>query len=56
MVDQNPLEPGDVPYPQYSVTTTQPISLGVEITKGIVYTKDPAGTLNIVTSTLEKGI
>ena len=56
MADLNPLEPGDVSYPQYSVTTTQQISDALQITKGVVYTKDAAGRLIIVAATLAKGI
>jgi len=52
----NPMVEGDVPYPQYSVTTTEEISNGLQITKGIVYTADSAGRLVVVTSTLAKGI
>ena len=56
MTDLNPMEPGDVPYPQYSVTTTQQIDNALQITKGIVYTKDTDGRLVVVGATLEKGI
>lgn len=56
MADLNPMVPGDVPYPQYSVTTTEPISDTLQITKGIVYTKDAAGRLIVVAGTLDNGI
>ena len=56
MADLNPMVPGDVPYPQYSVTTTEPISDTLQITKGIVYTKDAAGRLIVVAATLDNGI
>lgn len=56
MPDLNPLEPGDVAYPQYSVTTTERISDALQITKGRVYTKDAAGRLIVVTTTLDNGI
>lgn len=56
MADLNPMVAGDVPYPQYSVTTTEPISDTLQITKGIVYTKDAAGRLIVVTTTLDNGI
>ena len=56
MADLNPMVPGDVPYPQYSVTTTEPISDTLVILKGVVYTKDAAGRLVVVTTTLVKGI
>jgi len=56
MADLNPMVPGDVPYPQYSVTTTEPISDTLQITKGRVYTKDAAGRLIVVSTTLAKGI
>lgn len=56
MADLNPMVAGDVPYPQYSVTTTEPISDTLVILKGIVYTKDAAGRLIVVSSTLGKGI
>lgn len=56
MPDLNPLEPGDIPYPQYSVTTTERISDALQITKGRVYTKDAAGRLIVVAATLDNGI
>ena len=56
MADLNPMEPGDVPYPQYSVTTTEQIDNGLQITKGRVYTKDTDGRLVVVSATLAKGI
>ncbi len=56
MADLNPMVPGDVPYPQYSVTVTEQISDALQITKGIVYTKDAAGRLIVVTATLDNGI
>jgi len=56
MANLNPMVAGDVPYPQYSVTTTEPISDTLVILKGVVYTKDAAGRLIVVTTTLEKGI
>lgn len=56
MPNLNPLETGDVPYPQYSVTTTQTIDDGEVITKGIIYTKDSLGDLIEVIGTLAKGI
>lgn len=37
MPNLNPLEPGDVPYPQYSITTTQDILDTVIIIKGDLY-------------------
>lgn len=52
----NPLLTGDVPYPQYSVTTSPFISAGVTITKGKIYTKDGNGELVVPTTTLVKGI
>jgi hypothetical protein len=56
MADLNPMVPGDVPYPQYSVTTTEPISDTLAIFKGVVYTKDAAGRLIAVSGTLTTGI
>lgn len=56
MTDFTPQDPGDVPYPQYSVTTTERISDALQITKGIVYTKDATGRLVVVTTTLDNGI
>ncbi len=56
MADLNPMVPGDVPYPQYSVTTTEPISDTLVILKGVVYTKDAAGRLIVVSTTLTTGI
>jgi len=55
MADLNPLEPGDVPYPQYSVTTTQPVD-AIPVVKGVVYTKNAAGDLVAVVATLVDGI
>ena len=52
----NPMVAGDVPYPQYSVTTTEPISDQLVILKGVVYTKDAAGLLIVVAATLDNGI
>ena len=56
MADLNPMVPGDVPYPQYSVTTTEQIDNGLQITKGRVYTKDTDGRLIAVSTTLANGI
>jgi len=56
MPNLNPLLTGDVPYPQYSVTTTQEIDAGVTITKGVIYTKDAAGELIVSTGDLTRGI
>lgn len=56
MADLNPMVAGDVPYPQYSVTTTEPISDTLVILKGVVYTKDAAGRLIVVAATLDNGI
>lgn len=56
MPNLNPLVPGDVPYPQYSVTVTQEILAGVTILKGVIYTKNAAGELIVVTGTLDRGI
>ncbi len=55
MADLNPMVAGDVPYPQYSVTTTQPISDTLQILKGVVYTKDAAGRLIVVATTITTG-
>lgn len=52
----DPMVPGDVPYPQYSVTTTEPISDTLQIEKGVVYTKNAAGNLVPVVTTLALGI
>jgi len=56
MADLNPMVAGDVPYPQYSVTLTRPISDTLQITKGVVYTSDAAGRLVVVSTTLDNGI
>ena len=56
MADLNPMVSGDVPYPQYSVTVSPQISDTLQITKGRVYTKDAAGRLIVVTTTLDQGI
>ena len=55
MADLNPMVAGDVPYPQYSVTTS-PNTTAIQYTKGRVYTKDAAGRLIIVAATLDNGI
>jgi len=56
MADLNPMVAGDVPYPQYSVTVTRPISDTLQIVKGVVYTSDAAGRLVVVSTTLDNGI
>jgi len=56
MPNLNPLETGDVPYPQYAVTVTQEIDAGVTILKGVIYTKDTDGELVVSTGNLTKGI
>lgn len=48
MANLNPLEPGDVPYPQYSVTTTMPLEAGNTFVKGRLYTVSSAGLLHQV--------
>jgi len=55
MPNLNPLLPGDTPYPQYSVTITQKTT-AIQITKGVLYTKDAAGRLIVPTTTLETGL
>lgn len=56
MPNLNPLLTGDVPYPQYSVTTTQEIDAGVTILKGVIYTKNAAGELVVSGGDLTRGI
>lgn len=56
MPNLNPMVAGDVPFDQYSVTITEPISDTLQIIKGRVYTKDAAGRLIVVTTTLDQGI
>jgi len=56
MPNLNPLESGDVPYPQYSVTVTQEIAAGVTILKGVIYTKNVTGELVVSTGDLTMGI
>lgn len=56
MADFTPLVPGDDPYPQYNVTTTEQISDTLQITKGRIYTKDGAGRLIITALTLSQGM
>ncbi len=55
MPDFNPQDPGDVPYPQYSVITTMPVS-DITISKGTVYTSNALGELEVVTTTVENGL
>jgi len=52
----NPMEPGDVPYPQYSVTTTEEISVALVIVKGVIYTKNGTGELIVAGADLSQGI
>lgn len=56
MPDFTPLVPGDDPYPQYNVTTTQQISDALQITKGRIYIKDAAGRLIVSATTLSQGM
>lgn len=56
MADLNPMVPGDVPYPQYSVTTTEEIFAAVTIAKGVVYTKNATGELIVAGADLSQGI
>ena len=56
MPNLNILVEGDVPYPQYSVTTTEEISDTLQILKGVVYTKDAAGRLIVVATTIARGL
>jgi len=55
MADLNPMVPGDVPYPQYSVTTTEDISAALQIDKGRLYQPDASGDLIAVASSLADG-
>lgn len=56
MADLNPMVPGDVPYPQYSVTTTEEISVGLAIVKGVIYTKNGTGELIVNAGDLSQGV
>lgn len=56
MPNLNPLETGDIPFPQYSVTVTQEIDATVTIIKGRIYTKNTDGELVVSTGDLTKGI
>ncbi len=48
MPDFTPLDPGDVPYPQYSVITTMPVS-AIAIVKGVIYTVNlTSGQLEVI--------
>lgn len=49
MTDLNPMVPGDVPYPQYSVVTTMPVS-AIDIVKGVVYRVNSSGQLEDVSN------
>jgi hypothetical protein len=51
MPNQNPLVIGDIPFPQYSVTTSEIITQGLAIIKGNIYTKDVNGRLIVPIST-----
>lgn len=55
-----PAVPGDLVYPKYAAITTEPISSGLQIIKGVVYTISKVadatkGTLIIVAATLTNG-
>lgn len=53
----NPMVPGDVPYPQYSVTTTEEIEAGITIVKGRIFTKNgTTGELIAVTTEFVHGL
>ena len=45
MADLNPMVPGDVPYPQYSVTQTLELAGGDTFVKGALYVPDGNGRL-----------
>lgn len=45
MADLNPMVPGDVPYPQYSVTQTLELAGGDTFVKGALYLPDTNGRL-----------
>ena len=45
MADLNPMAPGDVPYPQYSVTQTVDLGAGGTFTKGHINTLNATGLL-----------
>jgi len=49
MPNINILDDGDVPYPQYSVTQVQGLTIGIQLEKGKIYTKNPVTGLIIVT-------
>ena len=49
MPNINILDDGDVPYPQYSVTQVQGLTIGIQLVKGKIYTKNPVTGLIIVT-------
>lgn len=57
MADLNPMVPGDVPYPQYSVTTTMEIDSVVPTTivKGQLYTTNTPGNIVDVASDFRNG-
>lgn len=56
MPNLNPLEPGDIPFHQYSVTVTQEIDATVTILKGVIYTKNSDGELIVSGGDLTRGI
>ncbi len=56
MADLNPMVPGDVPYPQYSVVTTMDVPLGDTIVKGRIYTANNSGFLVTVSTSLVGGM
>lgn len=56
MANLTPMVPGDVPYPQYSVVTSQTVEAGETMDKGRVYTKNIFGHLVDAGTNLSKGI
>lgn len=42
---ETPLVPGDIPFPQYSITDSEFVKNAQAIVKGRIYTLDPAGRL-----------
>jgi len=51
MADLNPMVPGDVPYPQYSVTETLELGAGGIFVKGQIHTLNATGHLTTTTPT-----
>lgn len=56
MADLNPMVPGDVPYPQYSVVTPIGLEVGNTFVKGELYTVNTDGLLHTAGADFTSGL